>query len=92
MRNVGRVVDALMASGAHTATLYVTDKLTVRATRKMFGPKGRRRFNGTRATDVVLTIGAPNYKARAFIKLAKRAGERFPIRKIQLSFPAGARA
>lgn len=85
--NVGKVIDVLLTSGAHTATQYVSEKLTVRATRRMFGPKGRRRFNGKRATDVVLTIGVPNFKARAFIKAAKKAGERFPIRKIQLAFP-----
>lgn len=85
--NVNRVVDTLIESGAHTATLYVSEKLTVRVTRRMFGAKGRRRFD-SRSVDLVVTVGRPNYDARAFIRSAKKAGEPFPVRKIQLTFPA----
>jgi hypothetical protein len=42
--------------------------------------------------DISFTIGKPNYAERAFIKKCQRAGERFPVRRIQLQFPAEKRA
>lgn len=36
-----------------------------------------------RSTTVSVTYGQPNYLERQFIKLAKKAGEIFPIKKIQ---------
>jgi len=86
--HISKVVGTLLRSGAHTATQFLSEKLTVRVTRRMFGAKGRRRFD-SRSIDLVVTIGRPNYDARAFIKAAKQAGERFPVRRIQLVFPAG---
>jgi hypothetical protein len=38
-----------------------------------------------RQTEIVVTIGKPNYAERKFIELAKKAGEPFPIKKIQLT-------
>jgi len=35
---------------------------------------------------MVLTIGRPNYAEREFIKLCKKAGEPFPVKKMQLKF------
>lgn len=55
-------------------------KLTVKLTRR-FKHDGRNSRH-----DFVLTIGAPNYREREFIKMCQKAGEPFPIRKVQLKF------
>jgi hypothetical protein len=34
----------------------------------------------------VFTIGKPNYEEREFIKKCKKAGEPFPVKKIQVKF------
>lgn len=88
--NIGKAtvkaVAALLDTDAHVATVYLSDTLTVRATRVLFKgkiPKGR-----LTRYDITLTIGRPNFQARAFIKKAKRAGEPFPIKKAQLKFAA----
>lgn len=61
-------------------TEYVTPTYTAKATRQ-------RRFSGRdKAETILLTIGRPNYRERAFIKLAQSAGEPFPVRKLQLTF------
>lgn len=33
-----------------------------------------------------LTIGKPNYAERLFVKKCKKAGEAFPVKKVQLRF------
>ena len=82
---VGFVVDTLLHSGARTATKFVSDKLVIRASMKLAGKKLP--AANTRSFEIVLTIGAPNYDAREFIKVCKKAKEPFPIKKIQLQFP-----
>lgn len=86
-RATAKAVHALLAPRVHTATVYLTDRLTVRATRVLFGGKIR---TGSRV-DIALTIGRPNYKARAFIKKAKAAVEPFPVKKVQLTFVKASR-
>ena len=54
--------------------------LTVKATRQR-KPDGR-----TKTTTLIVTIGRPAYAERHFIKMCKRAGEPFPVRKVQLKF------
>lgn len=81
---IENVVNALLLNGAKTATKYVSEKLTIRASRKLYGgklpPKGSNE-------EIVLTIGRPNFEAREFIKKCKKAGEKFPVKKIQLTYP-----
>jgi len=60
-----------------TATLYVSPKKTIRLTR-IYKYAKRNKDSNYR-----LTIGAPNYLARQFIKLCIAAGEPFPIKKVQ---------
>jgi len=79
MTAIEKALSMLWATGARSATVYLTERLTVRATR--VGKPDRR----ARQENVRLTIGRPNYAARAFIRLATRAGETFPIRKVQLT-------
>ena len=78
---VCHVVVALLSSDAVRATKYVSEKLTVKAKRKEF--KGRA---NPRLTELHVTFGAPNYEEREFIKACKKAGERFPVAKVQLKF------
>jgi hypothetical protein len=79
MNAVVEVTNALMITGAKKATKYLSPKDVVKATR--FGKPTR----GKTMTFFV-TIGRPNYAERAFIKTAKRAGERFPVKRVQLKF------
>lgn len=85
-RVIGAVVRALLSTTSKRATKYLSPSFTVKACRVTYDkrPPDRR---ASRA-DIVLTIGAPNHLERAFIKKCNRAGEPFPVRKIQLkAFP-----
>lgn len=73
-----KVVNVLIASDAKSATLYLEPRLVVRATWR-HKPKA----NHLRE-ELVLTFGAPNYLETIFSKQAVKAGEPFPIRKVQL--------
>lgn len=84
---VGKVVSEVLKSGAHTGTLYVSESLTVRCTRPLY--KGK--FDKRNETFVV-RIGKPNYRARKFIALAKKAGESFPINRVIFVYPATPKA
>lgn len=86
MSFVPRVLSALEASKAHTSVKYLSDKLVIRATRLMYGPVGKRHIPAGHDLHVVLTIGKPNYIQRTFIKMCKKSGEPFPVKKIQLKF------
>jgi hypothetical protein len=68
------------------ATKYISDKLTFKATRQ-------RRFDEwEKQQTYIVTIGAPNYAEKKFIKLCKECGEPFPVKKIVLqSWPKKAR-
>ncbi len=74
---------ALLGSGARKATKYFSEVEVVKATRKTFRSMAGKPVR----TEMSFTYGRPNYEERKFIRLAKRAGEAFPIKKIQLRFP-----
>ena len=57
----------------HTATKFISPREVIRATRRS-------------ARSFVVTNSRPNYRARHSIKLFRKAGEPFPVRKIQLQF------
>lgn len=79
---VAKVVETLISLNARVATKFLDEKLVVRATRRTF--KGKiQRGNA----EIFVTIGKPNYLERDFIKKCRKAGEVFPVRKIQLKFP-----
>ncbi len=61
------------------ATKYISPTLIVRGVRTRVGKKI---LSGN--IEVTLTIGKPNYLERDFIKLCKKAGEPFPVKKVQL--------
>jgi hypothetical protein len=78
-REIASVSAALMSiKDCRSAVKYIDDKTIVRATWHN-KPKANNRIE-----VMVVTIGAPNYKEREFIKKCKKSGESFPIKKIQL--------
>jgi hypothetical protein len=72
----------ILIGGAYKATKYLSDKLTIKATRKRY--KGRAYKN--RAVDIVFTVGKPNYEEREFIKKYKKLGGNFPKKQAILKF------
>jgi len=71
------VIDHLISNDIRSAVKYLSPKLVVRATWR-HKPSARH----TRE-EMVVTYGAPNYLEVAFVKLLKKAGEPFPVLKIQ---------
>ena len=69
--------------GAYKATKYISEKETLKATRKRYKGNILKRH----AVEIMFTLGKPNYEERDFIKKCKKAGEPFPIKKIQMRFP-----
>lgn len=74
------VINVLLGHEARTATKYIAPDQIVRATR--IGKPDKRNKN----VSVVLTFGKPNYSEQLFIKKCKKAGEPFPVKKVQLKF------
>ena len=70
-RACAEMVEEILVGGAYKATKYLSDKLTVKATRKRYKGKIRKGDN----VDIALTIGKPNYEEREKIKRAKKAGQ-----------------
>lgn len=86
--SVGAVIDALLVTDAKTATKYVSPDLTIKAT--VIGRRPRKR---DQRVYLNVTIGKPNYRERAFVAQCRKAGEPFPVKKIQLrAFPAKGKA
>lgn len=82
--HVPMVVGGVMAEGAHRATKFVDRNFVVRATRKLIaGRLPRKGYN----VEITLTFGRPNYRERQFIKACVKAGEPFPVKKVQIKFP-----
>lgn len=79
---LAKLVETLVSSKAHSAIYYESEKMIYKVTRTMFQGNFDKRI-----LQVSLTAGRPNYQERKFIKLCKKAGEPFPIKKIQLKFP-----
>ena len=75
---ISQVISAVLRYDVKRATKYLLPTETVKAT-VQGNPDGR-----SRQTTVLVTFGRPNYHEREFIKWAKKAGEPFPIKKVQL--------
>ena len=76
--SIARVTEAVLEAGFKMATVYLAPDLIVRCTATH---KPDRRY---RQTTVVLTAGKPNFRECKFIAACKKAGEPFPVRKMQL--------
>lgn len=78
---VASVVEYVMYGGAKTATKYIGERFVVKATRKG-------KLDGRHTQQhIVLTVGTPNYAERKFIKDCLKAGETFPVRRVQIKLP-----
>lgn len=76
--SIQKAVESVLESGARSATVFQHPKLIARATLQFKLDKRNSR------TTILLTVGSPNYRERAFVKEALKAGEPFPIRNVQL--------
>lgn len=72
-----KVVEGLLRSDDYQVTKFLSDREVIRATRRHKPSKRHTRI------ELVLTVGAPNYRERKFIKLCRRAGEPFPVKRLQ---------
>lgn len=63
---------------ARRATKYVSGRCVVRASRR-FRPR-----KDPRIDEIVVTVGRPNYAEREFVADCRKAGEPFPVKKIQI--------
>lgn len=83
--HIGVAVGLALSPQIRTATRYLSTRYSVKATRRHRRPGSR--------TEIVVSIGRPNYAERRFIKACLKSGEPFPVRKTQLKFwPAKKRA
>lgn len=78
--SISKTVFGLLESGARKATLYLAEDTVVTASRPLKPDKRSKSFS------IVLTMGKPNWLGRQFVKACKKAGEPFPVRKLQLKF------
>lgn len=91
--DIGVVVRRLLDTpNARKVTLYLSPKLTVKASRMAYPRDKKRGHFDRRATraDTHVTVGAPNYEERRFIKACAKAGEPFPVKKMQIKLLPGA--
>jgi hypothetical protein len=77
----GQLAECILDQGARKATKYISPKLTVKACRKLFRGKMDKR---SKITEIIFTVGTPNFEERKFIKDCKKAGIPLPVTKIQI--------
>ena len=78
------LAEVLLTVEAWKVTKYFTDKDVATATRRCYQRKIDRR--DTRV-EILFKVGRPNFEEREFIKKCKKAGEPFPVKKIQIKYP-----
>ena len=79
----GQLVELILRGNAVKVTKYYDEKTVVKAKRKVFNGRIDKR---SRIVEIQFTLGAPNFAERKFIKLAKKANEPFPIKKVQIKY------
>ena len=79
-KEIERVVVHAIELGARRATVYLSPKLVVNCTPRFQATKSQR------SVELVVKIGKPNFRERAFIKSCLKASEPFPVKKVQLKF------
>lgn len=77
------VVSYFYEPKVYFAAKFLSEKLVVRATRPRYN--GKLPSKGSNL-QVSLVIGRPNFAQKLFIKACKKAGEPFPVKKVQLKF------
>ena len=78
-RQIHKALDHLLRfSNVRKATVYVSPKFVAKATRQ-----SKPRANA-RSETYLVTVGGPAYPERRFVKKCLKAGEPFPLKKVQL--------
>lgn len=80
--NIIAVIEPVLYGDAVKATKYISRKSIIRATRKRFHKRILTLTNHN--AEITLTVGKPNFIEREFIKDCIKAGEPFPVKKVQL--------
>ncbi len=78
------LAEEILARGAYKVTEYVSDKLTIKATRKRYARFDARDVEKA-PIEIVFTIGKPNYEEREKINRAKKL-KQGPI-KMTIQYP-----
>jgi hypothetical protein len=78
------VVEALNDRKCYFAAKFLSEKMVVRGTRPRL-QGGKLPAKGSNL-HISLVIGRPNFAQRLFIKACKKAGEPFPVKRVQLKF------
>lgn len=76
-RRIGECVSEVLGGSVRRATAYISPKLTIKATAQ------RRPDKRSKSATVLVTIGAPNFLERRFIRVCQKAGMAFPLRQVQ---------
>jgi uncharacterized Fe-S cluster-containing MiaB family protein len=76
------IADSLIRNEAYTATKYISEKHVIRATRRVYN----RKIDQKRNIEIMFIEGRPNFHSRRFIRKCIKAGESFPVQKIQLTW------
>lgn len=71
---------AMRVKGIKTATKFISPTCTVRLT------DGGKHDGRRKRLYFAVAFGAPNYAERQFIKACQKAGEKFPVKKVQFKF------
>jgi hypothetical protein len=82
MNAISQCIEALIRTGSWKATKYLSDKQVVHATQKR-DHRGKVPKPDS-AEHIIVSLGRPNFADREFIKKCKRAGEPFPVKRVQL--------
>lgn len=64
-----------------TVTQYISPLNVVRVTKSNKHNNRKKRSN-----TYLVTVGKPNYKSALFVKACVKAGEPFPVRRLQLDY------
>lgn|GEM_PF-1287140 len=78
MKKLGEAIgDIVTGTNIRRATAYISPKLTMKATAQ------RRQDLRSKSATVLVTVGAPNFTERRFIRVCQKAGMVFPLNQIQ---------
>jgi hypothetical protein len=69
LRVFSELANEILCGGAYKVTKFVSPKLTIKATRKRYGKKV---WHDEKQTQIMFTIGPPNYEEREMLKRAKK--------------------
>ena len=81
MLSVAKVVEATMKAGAVCGTYFAGPAEVIRVTRRRYD--GKIKSSAHDPIEFTVTIGRPNYRERLLIRQMRKAGEPFPVKRIQ---------